>query len=86
MSEWTVVTVLVCLGGFLLSIVKPIISLNSTITRLTEAVKVLEKNIEAIADKNGEAHARLWQKEGEQDEMLREHELRLRKVEEKGTA
>lgn len=81
MDEWTVVTAVVVLLGLIVTVAKPLISLNSTIIRLTDAVKVLEKNLDSIAGKNSEQHARLWAREAEQDEMLRDHEFRLRKME-----
>ena len=81
MDEWTVVTALVVLLGLIVTVAKPLISLNSTIISLTDAVKVLEKNLDAIAGKNSEQHARFWAHEAEQDEMLREHEFRLRNIE-----
>lgn len=81
MSEWTVVTVIVVLSGLVISFVKPLISLNSTLTRLADAVSVLERELKDISDKNREAHARLWEKEAEQDELLQSHELRLSRME-----
>ena len=83
MNEWTVVTVIVVLSGLVISFVKPLISLNGTLTRLTEAVKVLERELASISGKNAEAHARLWKREQEQDAMLQEHEMRLARMEEK---
>lgn len=82
MDEWTVVTAAVVLLGLIMTVAKPLISLNSTITGLTDAVRVLEKNLDSIAGKNSEQHAKLWAHEAEQDETLREHEFRLRKIEE----
>lgn len=82
MDEWTVVTALVVLLGLIVTVAKPILSLNSTIISLTDAVKILEKNLDSIAGKNSEQHAKLWAREAEQDEILREHEFRLRKIEE----
>lgn len=81
MNEWTVVSVLVVLVGLMISIAKPIISLNSTITKLTEAVRMLERNIDSLSAKNSEAHAGLWNKSGEHDSTLRELEFRLQKIE-----
>ena len=81
MDEWTVVTASVVLLGLIVTVARPLISLNSTITRLTDAVKVLEKNLEGIAGKNSEQHAKLWSHEAEQDALLRDHEFRLRKME-----
>jgi hypothetical protein len=77
MSEWTVVTVIVVLIGLLASVLKPLIHLNGTLTRLTEAVRVLERELTGISDKNSEAHARLWKKAEEQDERLLRCECRV---------
>ena len=82
MDEWTVVSALVLLLGLIVTVGKPLIRLNSTIISLTDAVKALEKNLNAIAGKNSAQHAKLWEHEAEQDELLREHEFRLRKMEE----
>ena len=81
MSEWTVVTVIVVLSGLVISFVKPLISLNGTLTRLADAVAVLERELKDISERNREAHARLWEKEEEQDELLQSHELRLTRIE-----
>jgi len=82
-NEWTVVTVIVVLSGLVISFVRPLISLNSTLTRLTEAVKVLEKELVSISGKNSEAHARIWKKEQEQDTALQDHEKRISKMEQR---
>lgn len=83
MTEWTVVSVIVVLSGFVISLVKPLLNLNNALTRLTDAVSVLERELEGIAGKNSEAHARIWEKEAEQDRELQEHALRLARLEEK---
>lgn len=83
MSEWTVVTVIVVLSGLVISFVKPLISLNGTLTRLADAVKVLEKELVDISDKNSEAHERLWKKEQEQDVRLQDHEKRIAIIEDR---
>ncbi|MBR4954027.1 MAG: hypothetical protein IKV47_06215 [Oscillospiraceae bacterium] len=83
MQEWTVVSVIVVLVGLGISIIKPIISLNGTITRLADSVGVLEKNIESIAAKNSDAHDKLWLITNRHDDIIREHEFRLQKIEEK---
>ena len=81
MTEWGVVGVIVVLLGLIVSVVKPLISLNAVLTRLTDAIKVLEKELSALSEKNGEAHNKLWIREREQDEILRDHEFRLLKIE-----
>jgi hypothetical protein len=70
MDEWTVVTVIVVLTGLVVSLVKPLIHLNGTLTRLTEAVKVLERELAAFSGRNSEAHLRLWKKSEEHDARL----------------
>ncbi len=84
MSEWTVVSVIVVLAGLLLSLLKPLISLNSTLTRLTDTVEKLEHELAESAEKNREAHTRLWDKAAAQDEMLQAHTLQLARLEREG--
>ena len=40
-----------------------------------------ERELKSIAGKNSEAHARLWGREAEQDQLLQEHEVRLTRLE-----
>lgn len=84
MNEWTVVTVIIALVGLVAAVVKPVISLNSSITRLTAAVSSLETDIEGFAAKNNDAHVRLWKKNTTQDEKLHNHETRLQIMETAG--
>lgn len=79
--EWTVVTVIVVLVGLIASVLKPLLSLNATITRLTESVNSLEKNIAGLTEKNGESHDRLWEKSCAMDDRLNNHETRIRIIE-----
>lgn len=81
MSEWTIITVIATLVGLIASVVRPLISLNNTITRLTEIVRELEKNISGLTAKNSESHAKLWEKNCEQDDMLADHETRITVIE-----
>jgi len=84
MNEWTVVTVIVTLVGLAAAVVKPLIGLNGTITKLTAAVSVLEKNISGLAVKNSESHAKIWEKVDEHDDALNRHETRLTIIENSG--
>ncbi|MEG0777257.1 MAG: hypothetical protein RR147_00865 [Oscillospiraceae bacterium] len=81
MNEWTVVTVVVTLVGLCAAVVRPLLSLTGTITRLTEIVKALEGNISGIAAKNSESHGKLWDRVCEHDETLCSHETRLTVIE-----
>lgn len=77
MNEWMVVTVIATLIGICASVIRPLISLNGTITKLTAVVNVLEKNISGLAAKNSESHAKIWEKVEEHDDVLNSHETRL---------
>ena len=77
MSEWTVVTVIVTLAGLGAAVIKPLISLNGTITRLTEVVRRLEENLGELAEKNSRSHERLWERVNEHEDELGRHETRL---------
>lgn len=83
MNEWTVVTVLGVLVGLIASVLRPIINLNSNITRLNENVCALEKNIAELGNSNSATHEKLWQRTDELDGRLSAHETRLRLLESK---
>jgi len=81
MTEWTVVTVIVVLVGLVAAIVKPLINLNTVITRLSTVVDTLEKNVSGLTEKNSEAHGKLWGKLEEQDDKIGNHETRIQIIE-----
>ena len=83
MTEWQVVGVIVVLLGLAATVIKPIVTLNASITRLTELCSFLEKNIDDLTRKNGEAHDRLWRRADEYDARLQCHETRLAGLEKK---
>ena len=81
---WTVVLALVTLIGLFLTVGKPILKLNSTLTVLTSRMDTIEKDAKAQEDAlkeqklhAHESHKRLWDHNGKQDEQLRDHERRL---------
>lgn len=86
MNEWTVVTVVVTLVGLGAAVVKPLISLNGTITRLSELVRALEEDISGVAERNDASHDRMWGRLREHEEALSGHETRLALVESKRKA
>lgn len=83
MTEWTVVTVIVVLAGLIATIIKPIIKLNGTLTRLGESVDALEKNISGLTSRNSETHEKLWGKLEAQERALGGHETRIQILERK---
>lgn len=77
MTEWGVVGVLVVLVGFVAALAKPMISLNTAITRLTLAVERLQHDVSAMTAKNSESHSRIYGKLEGQDKRIDEHEGRI---------
>lgn len=83
MNEWTVVSVIVVLTGLVISLVKPLLGLNGALTRLTDAVSVLERELGNFSQHNDEAHTRIWERERQQDLLLQEHDKRISIMEER---
>lgn len=79
--EWTVVTVLIALFGFGVAVIRPVVSLTQSITKLTVVVESLQKEMSSLDTHNSESHRRLWEKNGEQDEKLEAHDRRIGKLE-----
>lgn len=70
MDEWTVVGVIVVLFGLIVSIVTPLIKLNTSITKLSCAVESMKQYL----DKNDQCHVLYTDK-------LADHETRLQIIE-----
>lgn len=77
MSEWQIVTVIVVLVGLVTAIVTPIIKLNTSITKLTVLLENLKSSQDNYEQRNREAHKRIWEHNGEQDEKLSRHETEI---------
>jgi len=85
MDEWAVVGVIVVLFGLIAAIVTPLLKLNTSITQLTCAVGVLQKNIEGLTTKNSESHTKLWEHNSKQDSVIADHETRIQIIEKEKT-
>lgn len=83
MTEWQVFGVIVALVAFVTAIVGPLIKLNTSITRLTENIDRLVKDLAEQKEKSSESHRRIWAKNDEQDETLADHETRITILEKK---
>lgn len=81
MEEWTVVGVLVVLIGLIATIAKPMINLNTTLTKLIVQVEKLEQSMRETAEKSDRSVAKLWKHNDKQDETLADHEVRLSTIE-----
>lgn len=70
--EWTVVTVIIALVGLFMTVGKPVITLNSSITRLQDAINELREDIRVLTSRTDN-----------QEERLQDHETRISILEEK---
>ena len=81
MSEWGVVGVIVVLIGLIASIIKPILSLNTSIVKLTTRMDQFNGNLSDINERNIKSHERIWAHNDEQDAIIHDHESRIRILE-----
>ena len=70
--EWTVVTVIIALVGLFMTVGKPVITLNSSITHLQDAIDELREDIRVLTGRTDN-----------QEEKLQDHEKRISILEEK---
>ena len=70
--EWTVVTVIIALVGLFMTVGKPIITLNGSITHLQDAIDELREDIGVLTGRTDN-----------QEEKLQDHETRISILEEK---
>lgn len=77
MNEWGVVTVLIALVGFAISIIKPIVGLTKSITTLTVEVNGLREDMKEQKKDVHESFQKVWKHNGEQDDQLTDHETRI---------
>lgn len=78
-----VVGVLVTLMGLAGTVLIPIIKLNTNITRLNVTMQHIADKLSSMEKSNHESHARLWEKNEEQDKTLRNHDGRISLLEHK---
>ena len=81
--EWTTVTVIIALVGPGAAVIKPIVSLTQSITKLTVVVERLERELDEQSEHSRESHKRLWDHNEEQDNRLDDHERRIHDMEHK---
>lgn len=70
--EWIVVTVIIALVGLFMTVGKPIVTLDSSITRLQDAIDELREDIKVLTSRTDN-----------QEERLQDHETRISILEEK---
>ena len=77
MTEWGVVGVIIALVGLFVTIVKPLLTLNTSMVKLTEEMKHVNKGLNDLNDKNTENHKRIWDRIDDHGEQLLDHERRI---------
>lgn len=82
MTEWSVVGVLIAVVGLIAAVAKPMLSLNTSITRLTTLLDSLRQELRNMGDHNAKGHDRLWRKLEQQEETIESHEHRITVLEE----
>ena len=80
---WTTITVIISLVGLGAAVIKPIVSLTQSITKLTVVVERLERELDEQSEHSRESHKRLWDHNEEQDNRLDDHERRIHDMEHK---
>ena len=77
MTDWAALSVIAALVGAAISIVTPILRLNTVITKLSATVDSLAKNLETLTCENTRSHARLHGRIVELEDTVGRHEVRL---------
>lgn len=83
MTEWSVFLMIGELVGFVMLVVKPLVNLTTTITKLNVTVENLSKMVDEQKNSSKRTHERLWKHNEEQDKIIDRHEIRITKLEEK---
>ena len=82
MQQWDVVGVIATLFGLFSGVIAPMIKLTQAISRLTATMEHLEKTTDCLSTSNHSAHERLWENAREQSLVIKDHEARIRVMEE----
>lgn len=77
MNEWTVVTTIVTLVGLILTILSPLLKLNTSITRIHAALTALEKDVDLLRRHNTQEHEQIRESNQAQDKQLSDLQLKV---------
>ena len=83
MTEWGVFGVIVTLVTFVIAVVKPIINLTQSITKLATVVEQLKHDYEEQRVSSEKSHKRIWDTVNKHEDELRDHETRIHDLERK---
>ena len=78
--------IIVSLGSILglgVMIVKPILEIVKSMTELNESIKNLTEKFKVFDIANSDSHKRIWLHNEGQDEILQDHEIRIKLIEDR---
>ena len=81
MNYWDVVVVIIALVGLFFTIGKPILTLISTMDKLSFTCSELSNKFGTFEKDNKDSHERLWEHNEIQDNALNDHEQRISHLE-----
>ena len=81
MQQWDVVVVITALVGLFAAVIGPIVRLTKAIARLNTTMESVERDVVELTANNRESHERLWSNAHRQDQVLCDHESRIRVME-----
>lgn len=81
-TEWGVVGVLTALVGLIITVLMPVVRLNTSITRLNVKMDEITDDLKTLIARNADGHRRLWEQNARQDAQLNNHEGRIKRLEE----
>lgn len=78
---WEIFLGIVALFGFITAVMTPIVKLNTSITKLNAALEILQGSMGRLEVDNSESHKRMWNHNEAQDNVIKNHEVRLASIE-----
>ena len=84
MTEWNVVLVIAALIGLFFTVGKPVVKLNTSITKLTTRFDDFTTELQEFKNKNENSHDKLWDNLHAHDKKINEHDTRITVLEKKG--
>ena len=81
MDTWQVIAALLSLISGVAIVVRPMLKLTESITKLTTTVENIDQRFAESEEHGKESRRRLWEHNEKQDDILADHEGRLRNIE-----
>lgn len=88
MEEWKIFLTIGTIITFCIAVIKPIVNLTTSITKLAQVVENLQANVTETTKAGKDGRQKLWEhndeqdkKLGEHDKIIADHEARIKKNE-----